>query len=117
MIHSLSSGIPVNPGDILLAFNITCVCRGHALQIYVGLVTPILETFRYNCIVEEKLDKKSGNTVEPVNWTTVGTEGSGPIRGVVLLKGWSKMAPRTMWDNKKYRGNLYILILVLLIRL
>ena len=49
----------------------------------------------------------------PFIGTTVGTEGSGPIRGVVLLKGWSKMAPRTRWDNNEFdntefRGNLYI---------
>ena len=44
----------------------------------------------------------------PFIGTSVGTEGSGPIRGVVLVKGWSKMAPRTRWVNTKYRGNLYI---------
>ena len=52
----------------------------------------------------------------PFIGTTVGTEGNGPIRGVVLLKGWSKMAPRTRWDNATaviytYRILVFIIII------
>ena len=45
----------------------------------------------------------------PFIGTTVGTDESGPIRWVVLLMGWSKMAPSV--DGKtlgKFRSKLYI---------
>ena len=47
---------------------------------------------------------------KPFIGTTVGTEGNGPIRRVVHLKGWSKMAPRSGLDYTKKRGNLYMIL-------
>ena len=63
----------------------------------------------WNIVIYIQFEASSGsNTLEPLHQTTLGTEESGLIRGVVLLNGWSKMVPRTGWVNTKYRGNSYI---------